>query len=748
MERALGLITCSKEGLAAAEIEDLMSMDDDVLDDIFEWWLPPTRRMPPMLLKRLIGDLGGYLSHRGSAANITVMKWYHRQFNTTAKERYLGTEQLSMSVKNTLGKNLLDQTITAVNRKTRVHSVEENSPEWANALSKVLGYVDRQKERVSRTVLSPTDRPEIRANRALADYFSGNVPSGRQITKHTLWLSSSSKPNLRLLVELPYALIHAGLKQQCLSTLCSVEFMLAKIEGGLLSQLQEDFVSAMHHFPPSDHDDSTQTSQSLSFETHYRFLIKCRSYVISKRASFLQLALNTTGIVYKQAIAFIKKAKKNNKQLYEKYCCGLFFVWKNKDHEAAWLVSLDAINIEHAGSAARGLLKQRAAVDSLTYSFSENANSMVTAHANDGAGELSWWRVHAGIRRPLLGLNCPQIGSSISAKGNTIATFSAQDIHLFTVSEIDQSGQVEIMFASTKAFVGRDPNELSSHEPPDSLVAGAIRPTDGTYTGEEVIAVKSRLGDVKVLNISNHMAVLAHYKTPESQPAEISWSPNGRLLAVSCNKNSANSSWDKGSANRPDVVVYSMERGADHKLRECDICFSLGDWNEMYYAHITAMTWSLDSNILSICDNDGDIHMIGFDKSMASSATFAKPRHSAFKSGARKSDDPEWHEGHTALENIGEDKKLRGEHLQVSRTSDSPYPSCSRACKFQLPPSPADHWAPWPGRQAHEVVFVEPQRGHQHNIFIGDHHVLCCGLRAHDRRDFTWPGAAIRSLGG
>ena len=56
-----------------------MCADDQVLDDIYQYHLPPTRRVPPLLWTRLRGDLPGYLAD-SEADGVIVINWYHRQF--------------------------------------------------------------------------------------------------------------------------------------------------------------------------------------------------------------------------------------------------------------------------------------------------------------------------------------------------------------------------------------------------------------------------------------------------------------------------------------------------------------------------------------------------------------------------------------------------------------------------------------------------------------------------------------------
>ena len=76
---SLAYVTCAKNGITESEIEDLISLDDEVLDDIYQYHLPPTRRIPPLLWTRLRADLPGYLS-ASEADGVIVINWYHRQF--------------------------------------------------------------------------------------------------------------------------------------------------------------------------------------------------------------------------------------------------------------------------------------------------------------------------------------------------------------------------------------------------------------------------------------------------------------------------------------------------------------------------------------------------------------------------------------------------------------------------------------------------------------------------------------------
>ncbi|GAB6024674.1 hypothetical protein CHUAL_009808 [Chamberlinius hualienensis] len=92
---ALAYITAAKSGLSESELEDLISLDDKVLDDVYQYHLPPVRRIPPLLWTRIRNDLPNYLSER-EADGVSVMNWYHRQFKEAATERYF--KNLNMAI--------------------------------------------------------------------------------------------------------------------------------------------------------------------------------------------------------------------------------------------------------------------------------------------------------------------------------------------------------------------------------------------------------------------------------------------------------------------------------------------------------------------------------------------------------------------------------------------------------------------------------------------------------------------------
>ncbi|XP_055958767.1 NACHT domain- and WD repeat-containing protein 1 [Patella vulgata] len=98
VSRALGYLTLSGGGgLSEAELEHILSCDDDVLNDVYMYWTPPIRRLPPLLLVRIKTELGQYFVDRG-ADGVRVFYWFHRQFIEAATERYCSDVNIKLKM--------------------------------------------------------------------------------------------------------------------------------------------------------------------------------------------------------------------------------------------------------------------------------------------------------------------------------------------------------------------------------------------------------------------------------------------------------------------------------------------------------------------------------------------------------------------------------------------------------------------------------------------------------------------------
>lgn len=205
VSQAFGYITSSKSGLTELELDDLLSLDDTVLNDIYQYWTPPIRRMLPLLWFRLHSEVEEYLIKRG-ADGVPVVYWYHRQFIETAKKRYLDPEKA-----DELHKNM----------------VEYYVGKWANGKKK----------------------PYLNDNGV-------EVPMDRLVASQPVMYDANPEQpvfNKRKLNELPYHMIHVRqLNELKKEAFCDFDFLSAKLRATSLEELLEDFAYATSIFENDD----------------------------------------------------------------------------------------------------------------------------------------------------------------------------------------------------------------------------------------------------------------------------------------------------------------------------------------------------------------------------------------------------------------------------------------------------------------------------------------------------------------
>eukprot|EP00118_Oscarella_pearsei_P010463 m.64383 g.64383 ORF g.64383 m.64383 type:complete len:1662 (+) comp35248_c0_seq9:54-5039(+) len=93
VSHSLGYLTAAKDGLSEAELEDILSCDDEVLSDVYQYWTPTVRRLPPLLWSHVRHDLGEFLVDSAGGDGSRVIRWFHRQFEEASRERYLGDRE-------------------------------------------------------------------------------------------------------------------------------------------------------------------------------------------------------------------------------------------------------------------------------------------------------------------------------------------------------------------------------------------------------------------------------------------------------------------------------------------------------------------------------------------------------------------------------------------------------------------------------------------------------------------------------
>ncbi|KAM4738512.1 NACHT domain- and WD repeat-containing protein 1 [Anableps anableps] len=190
---ALGCIVLARRGLLEAELYDVMSLDDDIISEVYRYSLPPTPsliRLPPLLWARLKRDLEDQLEVRWTDG-VAVVAFSSRLLSEAVKARYLTPE-----------------------RRGRTHRIlaEYFLGRWSGKLK-------------------PAALPGLTL-----------LLSDRKVPPQPLWFAPGLA-NVRKLQELPYHLLHAGLWEElrqevtgsaewlyCKSRVCGVSSVISDLD--------------------------------------------------------------------------------------------------------------------------------------------------------------------------------------------------------------------------------------------------------------------------------------------------------------------------------------------------------------------------------------------------------------------------------------------------------------------------------------------------------------------------------------
>ncbi|KAM3619409.1 uncharacterized protein V6R79_007732 [Siganus canaliculatus] len=98
---AMRYITLAREGLLEAELRDVMSLDDDVISEVYRHSLPPTPsliRLPPFLWARLKRDMEDQLEERW-VGGVAAIAFNNRRLWEAASARYLTSGRRGRSLR-------------------------------------------------------------------------------------------------------------------------------------------------------------------------------------------------------------------------------------------------------------------------------------------------------------------------------------------------------------------------------------------------------------------------------------------------------------------------------------------------------------------------------------------------------------------------------------------------------------------------------------------------------------------------
>lgn len=205
VERALSYVTASSTGISETELEDLLSLDDTVLTDVYQRHIPPFRRIPPLLWVRIRHDISQYLVDK-EVDEVRSFFWYHRQFYEAAGLRYLSDRAYKREIHSLMADYYLGI--------------------WYG-VKKPFKYTPEQMKRLG--ISSPDGEADRRISEQPLTY------------KHDK-SKKKTRYNKRKLNKLPFHLYEAARQDSLRSTcLYNLKWIATKIHGVSLSEVMSDY---------------------------------------------------------------------------------------------------------------------------------------------------------------------------------------------------------------------------------------------------------------------------------------------------------------------------------------------------------------------------------------------------------------------------------------------------------------------------------------------------------------------------
>ncbi|XP_072457369.1 NACHT domain- and WD repeat-containing protein 1 [Notamacropus eugenii] len=200
VSHVLGYIVTSRYGLSEAELKDVLSLDDEVLMEVYQEWTPPSKdvlRFPPLLWARLRRDLGNCLVKR-PADGFMLLGLAYRQLTDVVKERYLSGQE------KTKRHHLLSEFFTGA---------------WSQGIKKPI-------------TLPLLGKP---------------LNVDRKVAPQPLWFSDTVA-NLRKLSELPIHLANSGRTEELKKdVLGNMDWISCRVVSSGITSMLEDFALCAEH---------------------------------------------------------------------------------------------------------------------------------------------------------------------------------------------------------------------------------------------------------------------------------------------------------------------------------------------------------------------------------------------------------------------------------------------------------------------------------------------------------------------
>lgn len=208
VQRLLIYITLSRKGLTEAEIEDILSCDDEVLREIYSDREPIVHRLPTLLWIRVRNELLPFFDD-ASADGFSILRWKFRNFADVVRKKYLSNTEDKIQFHSALADYFSDK--------------------WKDG--KPFERLDRITVLANRLVMSQPAILSFKSNDVFQPTF-----------------------NLRKLSELPYHLLCAQRYEQLKELLCNFLWLLSKLTAASIHHVLNDFDMAISCIPGSQQD--------------------------------------------------------------------------------------------------------------------------------------------------------------------------------------------------------------------------------------------------------------------------------------------------------------------------------------------------------------------------------------------------------------------------------------------------------------------------------------------------------------
>eukprot|EP00300_Choanocystis_sp_HF-7_P042216 c8984_g1_i1.p1 GENE.c8984_g1_i1~~c8984_g1_i1.p1 ORF type:complete len:971 (+),score=233.04 c8984_g1_i1:88-2913(+) len=263
-------------------MEDLLSLDDDVLNDVYQYWEPPVRRLPPTLWLRILHDLGGNLVEK-SADGIKVMMWHHRQFKEAARARYFESQPMPQDT-------------------------------YANSHHSLAEFFDGRWHGVAKPFKDRSQNSR-KAERMVAPQplrFAVGAAAGAVVLKSGYASADDGAPKLnrRRLSELVYHCLEAQMIPAAIKYGCQLEYVEAKVQAGALPDLLNE-LSSLQLLVCQSRGPVPEGADTIA--TDFKKFVKQNQDILARADGFthvVQLALNEPeeSSVHAQAERLIQKS--------------------------------------------------------------------------------------------------------------------------------------------------------------------------------------------------------------------------------------------------------------------------------------------------------------------------------------------------------------------------------------------------------------------------------------------------------